>query len=79
MIAHSQRDSCGYKYTVEDDDDNEAPPRTVLLEGLANETRDPLKGYRRLKLMLTQVDNKLYITGINNGEECVMKVANEQN
>ena len=61
---------------VEDDDDSEAPPRTVLLEGPADEKRDPLKGYRRVELLLTLVNNKLYITGIKNGGECVMKVAN---
>ena len=63
---------------VEDDDDSEAPPRTVLLEGPADEKRDPLKGYRRVELLLTLVNNKLYITGIKNGGECVMKVANGQ-
>ena len=63
---------------VEDDDDSEAPPRTVLLEGPADEKRDPLKGYRRVELLLTLVNNKLYITGIKDGGECVMKVANGQ-
>ena len=63
---------------VEDDDDSESPPRTVLLEGPADEKRDPLKGYRRVELLLTLVNNKLYITGIKNGGECVMKVDNGQ-
>lgn len=63
---------------VEDDDDSEAPPRTVLLEGPADEKRDPLKGYRRVELLLALVNNKLYITGIKNGGECVMKVVNGQ-
>ena len=62
----------------DDDDNDETPPSTVLLEGLADEKRDPLKGYRRIELMVALVDNKWYITGIKNDEDCVMKVANEQ-
>ena len=78
LIARCQKDGCNFKYVVEDDEDNNAPPRTVLLEGPADEKRDPLRGYRRIELMVTPVNNKLYITGIKNGGECVMKVANEQ-
>ena len=62
----------------DDDDTDKAPPQTVVLEGPANDTRDPLKGYRRLGLAVTLIHGKLYITGIKNGGECVMKVANEQ-
>ena len=75
LIARSQKDGGGYKYLIEDDEDNEAPPSTVLLEGPADEMRDPLKGCRRIQLILTLINNKLYITGIKNGAgECVVKI-----
>lgn len=64
---------------IEDDDDHEAPARIVLLEGPADEARDPLKGYRRIELILSLVDNKFYIAGIKNGtRECVIKITDEQ-
>lgn len=79
LITRSQKHSCGYKYLIEDDDDHEAPARIVLLEGPADESRDPLKGYRRIELILSLVDNKFYITGIKNGtRECVIKITDEQ-
>lgn len=78
-ITRSQKHSCGYKYLIEDDNDHEAPARIVLLEGPADEARDPLKGYRRIELILSLVDNKFYIAGIKNGtRECVIKITDEQ-
>lgn len=79
LITRSQKHSCGYKYLNEDDDDHEAPARIVLLKGPVDEARDPLKGYRRIELILSLVDNKFYIAGIKNGtRECVIKITDEQ-
>ena len=76
LISRSQKVGDNYKYVIYENDDS--PPRTVVLEGPANDTRDPLKEYRRLKLAVKSINNKLYITGMKNGEDCVLKITHEQ-
>ncbi|XP_078342370.1 uncharacterized protein LOC144628182 [Oculina patagonica] len=75
IITRSQKDGSNYKYAVRVNDDSEAPPKIFHLEG-GSEKRDPLKEYRTLELLVTQVDgNKLYITGIRKDGDCVLKIA----
>ena len=76
LITRSQKDGKIYKYAVRATDDNDAPPRIFHLEG-GDEKKDPLKEYRTLEIV-TRVDgNKFYITGLRNGGDCVLKIANQ--
>ena len=79
IITHSQKVGTNYKYAVrvnDESDGNNGPPKIYIfhLEG-GSEKKDPLKEYRILELLVTRVDdNKLFITGIRNGQDCVLKI-----
>ena len=75
IITRSQKVGTNYKYAVRvNDPDSNDPPKIFLLEG-GSEKKDPLKEYRTLELLVTRVDdNKLFITGIRNGQDCVLKI-----
>jgi len=74
IITRSQKVGTNYKYAVRVNDDSDDPPKIFHLEG-GSEKKDPLKEYRTLELLVTRVDdNKLFITGIRNGQDCVLKI-----
>ena len=55
---------------------SDGPPKIYIfhLEGGSGKN-DPLREYRILKLVVTRVDDyKLFITGIKNGQDCVLKI-----
>ena len=71
--ALSNGDGANHKYAVRVNEDSDGPPKIYYifhLEG-GSEKNDPLKEYRILELVVTRVDdNKLFITGIRNGQDC---------
>ncbi|RMX60304.1 hypothetical protein pdam_00017987 [Pocillopora damicornis] len=73
IITRSQKDGSVYKYAVRAADDNDAPPRIFHLEG-GDERKDPLKEYRMLEIVTRADGNKVFITGIRNGGDCVVKI-----
>ncbi|CAH3112254.1 unnamed protein product [Pocillopora meandrina] len=73
IITRSQKDGSIYKYAVRAADDNDAPPRIFHLEG-GDERKDPLKEYRMLEIVTRADGNKVFITGIRNGGDCVVKI-----
>ena len=75
IITRSQKVGTNYKYAVRvKDDTGDDKPKIFHLEG-GSEKNDPLKEYRVLELLVTRVDdNKLFITGIRNGQDCVLKI-----
>ena len=76
IITRSQKVGANHKYAVRVNDDSDGPPKKYIfhLEG-GSEKNDPLREYRILELVVTRVDdNKLFITGIKNGQDCVLKI-----
>ena len=75
IITRSQKVGTNYKYAVRvKDDTGDDKPKIFHLEG-GSEKTDPLKECRALELLVTRVDdNKLFITGIRNGQDCVLKI-----
>jgi len=76
MARSLKKVGANYKYAVWVNDDSDGPPKIYIfhLEG-GSEKNDPLKEYRILELVVTRVDdNKLFITCIRNGQECVLKI-----